>query len=117
ETELIESSGFSRSTVREALRLLEADGLIVTKRGPGGGIRVSRPDINQISRSMSILFTSQAVTNREFLGFRQIMEPPLAGLAARAATAQQREWLLALAQKEQGDYSGVGSSVQFHEAI
>jgi GntR family transcriptional regulator, transcriptional repressor for pyruvate dehydrogenase complex len=117
EAELIESYGFSRSTIREALRLLEADGLIVTKRGPGGGIRVSCPDINQISRSMAILFTTQAVTNREFLVFRRLMEPPLAGLAARAASAQQREWLLALATREQDEYSGVGSSVEFHEAI
>jgi DNA-binding FadR family transcriptional regulator len=117
ETELIESSGFSRSTVREALRLLEADGLIVTRRGPGGGIRVSQPDINQISRSMAILFTSQAVTHREFLMFRRIVEPPLANLAACAATPAQREWLLALARREQGEYSGVGASVKFHEAI
>lgn len=117
EAELIESSGFSRSTVREALRLLEADGLIVTKRGPGGGIRVSRPDINQISRSMAILFTSQAITHREFLSFRRLVEPPLAALAAREATPRQREWLLALARNEQTEYWGVAASVEFHEAI
>jgi GntR family transcriptional repressor for pyruvate dehydrogenase complex len=117
EAELIELHGFSRSTVREALRLLEADGLIVTKRGPGGGIRVSRPDINQISRSMAILFTSQAVTHREFLMFRRIIEPPLAALAARSATPEQREWLLALAKNQHSQYSGVGASVEFHEAI
>ena len=117
EAELIESYGFSRSTVREALRLLEADGLIVTKRGPGGGIRVGRPDINQISRSMAILFTSQAVPHREFLMFRQMIEPPLAALAAEAATDEQRDWLLALADNEDSDYSGVGASVEFHEAI
>jgi DNA-binding FadR family transcriptional regulator len=113
----MEQHGFSRSTIREALRLLEADGLIVTKRGPGGGIRVSRPDINQISRSMAILFTSQAVTQREFLVFRQIVEPPLAALAARNATPEQREWLSVLAKEEVADYSGVGASVKFHEAI
>jgi DNA-binding FadR family transcriptional regulator len=117
EAELIESHGFSRSTVREALRLLEADGLIVTKRGPGGGIRVSRPDINQISRSMAILFTTQSVTHREFLTFRTMLEPPMAALAARSATTEQREWLLAQANHEQTTYSGVGGSVGFHEAI
>jgi GntR family transcriptional regulator, transcriptional repressor for pyruvate dehydrogenase complex len=119
EAEMIESFGFSRSTVREALRLLEADGLIVSKRGPGGGIRVSGPDIDQISRSMAILLTTRAVTHREFLAFRRMFEPPLAGLAASAATTEQREWLLRLAkneQGEQGEYS-VRASVEFHEAI
>jgi GntR family transcriptional regulator, transcriptional repressor for pyruvate dehydrogenase complex len=117
EAELMETHGFSRSTVREALRLLEADGLIVTKRGPGGGIRVSSPDINQISRSMAILLTSQAVTHRDFLAFRRLIEPPLAALAAREATAEQRTWLVALAKNEEIEYSGVRASVKFHEAV
>jgi len=117
EAELIEGEGFSRSTVREALRLLEADGLIVTKRGPGGGIRVSRPDINQISRSMAILFTSQAITHREFLQFRRTIEPAIAALAAEQATDEQRQWLVSIAQSEDDAYTGVGASVQFHEAV
>ncbi len=117
EAELIQGEGFSRSTVREALRLLEADGLIVTKRGPGGGIRVSRPDMNQISRSMAILFTSQAVTHREFLQFRRTIEPAIAALAAEQATDEQRQWLLTLARSEDQTYTGVGASVQFHEAV
>jgi GntR family transcriptional repressor for pyruvate dehydrogenase complex len=117
EAKLIETFGFSRSTVREGLRLLEADGLIVARRGPGGGVFVSRPSIEQISRSMAILFTSHEVTYRELLEFRRLIEPPMAALAARNATLQQRRSLLALARTEQDEYSGVNASVNFHEAV
>ena len=37
ETELISRFGMAKSTIREATRLLEAQGLIVTRTGPGGG--------------------------------------------------------------------------------
>src|ERR1700733_11935074 len=55
EAQLIEQFGLSRATVREALRLLEAEGLILVKRGPRGGLTVSRPNPSHISRSMATM--------------------------------------------------------------
>lgn len=43
EPDLIESFQASRATVREALRILEAGGYVMVRRGPGGGIFVQRP--------------------------------------------------------------------------
>ena len=37
EAELIERFGMSKGTIREATRILEAQGLVRTKTGPGGG--------------------------------------------------------------------------------
>jgi GntR family transcriptional repressor for pyruvate dehydrogenase complex len=37
EAEMIAQFGVSKGTVREAMRILEAQGLIVTRTGPGGG--------------------------------------------------------------------------------
>ena len=37
EKELIELFGYSKSTVREALKALEVRGLIAIRTGPGGG--------------------------------------------------------------------------------
>lgn len=37
ETEMIETFGMSKGTIREAMRILEAQGLVETKTGPGGG--------------------------------------------------------------------------------
>ncbi|MGD9797916.1 MAG: FadR/GntR family transcriptional regulator, partial [Acidimicrobiia bacterium] len=55
ERDLIESSNASRFTVREALRLLEAEGLIEIRRGVGGGPRVRQPSISATAQTMGVL--------------------------------------------------------------
>jgi len=100
EAELMEEFGLGRVTVREALRLLERDGLIEIKRGPGGGILVQHPDISQVSDAISLLFSLQQVTLREFLVFRQLVEPAAAALASVHATEGQRRTLLQFADAD-----------------
>jgi DNA-binding FadR family transcriptional regulator len=117
EAELIQIHSFSRSTIREALRLVEADGLIVTKRGPGGGIRVTQPDISQISHRMAVVFASQRVTYGEFFELRKIIEPATAAQAASTGSDEQRRRILDLATAERANYQGVESSVEFHELV
>jgi GntR family transcriptional repressor for pyruvate dehydrogenase complex len=43
ETELIAQLGVSRATLRQAARVLEAEGLLVVRRGPSGGYFSARP--------------------------------------------------------------------------
>ena len=43
ERELSERAGLSRTSVREALRILEVEGLIATRTGRNGGSEVVRP--------------------------------------------------------------------------
>jgi len=43
EKELVAQLGVSRATLREALRMLESEGLIATRPGPKGGIVVQKP--------------------------------------------------------------------------
>lgn len=116
EAELISGEGFSRGTVREALRLLESDGLIEIRRGPRGGIRVARPDLQRIGRSVALLLTLAETTTRKFSEFRKILEPSVAAMAARSATDEQRGWLLAVADatSQNGSWE---PSVRFHEAL
>ena len=87
ETELIDESGLSRGIVREALRLLEVEGLIRIRRGPRGGIEVAAPDLSQISRTMSLLFTVDQTPLSDFFAFRLLVEP----YAARTAALNQDE--------------------------
>src|SRR4051794_41929928 len=53
EPELCVRTGVSRSTVREALRLLASQHLIVTTRGVTGGSFVAHPDAEQLSEALS----------------------------------------------------------------
>jgi GntR family transcriptional repressor for pyruvate dehydrogenase complex len=95
EAELIEEHGFSRGTVREALRLLEVEGLIAIRRGPRGGVSVGRPDLSQVSRTLSLLFTLDETPLSDFFEFRKLVEPYAARLAATSATEDARRRLIA----------------------
>lgn len=85
EAELIASTGLSRASVREAIRLLAAEGVITTQRGPGGGIRVSRPDLDVSTRSIAMLLARSGAPLRELFELRLLLEPRAAELAATAA--------------------------------
>ncbi|MFG2037262.1 FadR/GntR family transcriptional regulator [Dactylosporangium sp. NPDC048998] len=86
EPQLCEQSGLSRSTVREALRLLSSQHLIVTMRGVNGGSFVAEPDARALGETLSggvgLLLASGAVTSDHFLEIRRMLEVPAAGLAA-----------------------------------
>ncbi|HZZ48472.1 MAG TPA: FCD domain-containing protein [Pseudonocardia sp.] len=119
ETEIIQTYGYSRGTVRESLRLLETEGLIVVKRGPRGGTQITRPDITTVSRSMALYLTTSEATLRDFFVFRRLIEPAAAELAAKWATPGQRQEISALAE-ETSPTPGPTSlkrSPDFHAAI
>ncbi|OJF10820.1 FadR/GntR family transcriptional regulator [Couchioplanes caeruleus] len=86
EPELCVRSGVSRSTVREALRLLASQHLIVTTRGVTGGSFVAHPDAQQLSDALStgltLLTNSAEVGLADLLELRRAVEIPAAGLAA-----------------------------------
>src|SRR3546814_20122980 len=61
ETELIERFGVSRPSLREALRILEAEGLISVMRGVLGGVVVHRPDQRQTARTAALVLQARHV--------------------------------------------------------
>jgi GntR family transcriptional repressor for pyruvate dehydrogenase complex len=103
EAELIEEHGFSRGTVREALRLLEVEGLIAIRRGPRGGVSVARPDLSQVSRTLSLLFTVDETPLADFFEFRKLIEPYACRLAATTANEEARRRLVAFAEAAPDD--------------
>ncbi|MBB3093368.1 DNA-binding FadR family transcriptional regulator [Actinoplanes campanulatus] len=86
EPELCVKIGVSRSTVREALRLLASQHLIVTTRGVTGGSFVAHPDAGQLADGLStgfaLLAHSADVGLADLLELRRALEVPAAGLAA-----------------------------------
>lgn len=90
EPELCARAGVSRSTVREALRLLTSQHLIVTTRGVTGGSFVAQPDAGKLSDAltvgMTMLRSAAVVDLSQLLEVLEAVEVPIAGLAAERRT-------------------------------
>lgn len=82
ERELAESVGMSRSSVREALRVLEIEGLVETRPGRAGGTFVRRPDATIVERNLDLFVGGQGVRFEALVEAREALEPVVAGLAA-----------------------------------
>ncbi len=54
ESELMDELGVSKGVVREALRILETEGLVEVRRGLGGGPRVRHPSISEASKTIGV---------------------------------------------------------------
>ncbi|GGK17473.1 GntR family transcriptional regulator [Pilimelia terevasa] len=90
EPELCARSGVSRSTVREALRMLASQHLIVTTRGVFGGSFVAEPCPARLADSLTgvlqLLCASGPPSAERSLEVRLMLEVPGAGLAASRRT-------------------------------
>jgi DNA-binding FadR family transcriptional regulator len=116
ETELVALYPFSRASVREALRILESDGLIYIKRGPRGGVRVARPAVTQLSRSFAVLFATEGTPLRDLIRVRQLLEPAAAVTAAACCDHDQQERLVE-ATENLGDPGSSGPDLEFHRVL
>jgi len=88
ETAMVERFGVGRASVREALRILEINGLITIKTGPGGGPIVATPDSRDFGQMSTLHYQALGATFRELLDSRVALEPML---AARAASREGPE--------------------------
>jgi len=83
--------GASRSTVREALRLLSSERLVTTVRGVNGGTFVTPPTMagvgDYLQSSLGILLRAEAVTTADMVEVRELLEPGAAGALARTGDA------------------------------
>jgi GntR family transcriptional repressor for pyruvate dehydrogenase complex len=82
EAEMISRYGVGRGTVREALRLLEAQGLVALKPGPGGGPVVVRLTPRQFGDMAKLHLQMLDATYEELVYARLAIEPLMARMAA-----------------------------------
>ncbi len=85
ERELAEQFGVSRITVRDALRVLEARGLVRVKVGASGGAFVSETNLDQVAESISTMIRLKRMTLSELAEARTVVEAATAELAAQRA--------------------------------
>jgi GntR family transcriptional regulator, transcriptional repressor for pyruvate dehydrogenase complex len=86
ERELKETLKTSRSTLREALRVLEQKGLIEMRLGMGGGAIVKAVSSKPMSQSLGLLIRSQKVSLEQLAEFRERFEGDITALAASRAS-------------------------------
>jgi len=92
EADLMARFGMSKGTIREAMRLLQAQGLVVTKTGPGGGSFVGAVGPDRARALLSNYFYFQQVSIDDIYAVRIALEPELAAsLAGRLTGAQLAE--------------------------
>lgn len=90
EAAMMEQYGVSRESLREGLRLLEVQGLIAIRRGPGGGPIVGTVDPANLGRTCSLYFELAGATYRELFEVWRDSESQLAERAARNRDSVER---------------------------
>ena len=88
EKELIKQLGYSRSVVREGLRLLESDGLIHLQAGRNGGAVISSPNTERLVSSLNTILRLQSTTVAEVHEAQRLIEPLVIQLACDRATVE-----------------------------
>ena len=92
EAELIAQFGMSKGTIREAMRLLQAQGLVETKTGPGGGSFVGEVSRERANALLANYFYFRDVSIDDIYQVRIALEPEqaakLAGCLAESQLAE-----------------------------
>lgn len=122
EAELAKQMGVSRPSVREALSALAAVGLVKAKPGSGNFVRNGLISAKEIGDQAILILESEA-SCLEIMEARQLLEPPIASLAAQKRTERDIERLKAIrvemdALAGQGDFCPyLDSDKRFHLAL
>ena len=99
ERELAEQFGVSRVTVRDALRALEAMGLIEVRVGARGGAFVTVPTGSIVGQTMSDMMMMSALTPEDIVEARLVVELGTVTLACSRATDEDIARLRELAEQ------------------
>jgi DNA-binding FadR family transcriptional regulator len=117
EAAMAERYAVSRASLREALRLLEVQGLIRLKPGPGGGPVVGTVDPANLARVATLYFHLGAATYGELLESQVLFEPICAQLAARHPDRRRlmRPFFDATMPPTEPEYRDV--TIDLHQAV
>src|ERR1700761_8965247 len=86
ERDMVTQTQMSRTTVREALRILEVQGLVRIKTGRSGGAFVQQPGGDSVANSVSLLIRGRRIRMAAIFEAREGIEPTCARLAAKYRT-------------------------------
>ncbi len=121
ERELVSQTGLSRGSVRDALRILESESLVITRAGRYGGSVANKPDDESLKRSISSFVHGRGITLLSLLQTREVIEPCLAALAAKNRTAGELQRLVDVTERVANAFltppEFLRENVEWHMAI
>lgn len=121
EKELAARFGTSRIVARDALRTLEALGIVEIRMGKGGGARIAHGNPRLFAEALAVQLDLAGVSAAEIMDVQRAVETLGAELAAEHATAQdiaRLRQLLAAAEASIGDLDAFTRlSRDFHLAV
>ncbi len=122
ERELVAQFEVSRSTVREALRVLESNGVVRSRPGDPNGPEILPFSQSALRKQMVRLARVDELTLSELIGFRMIMDGAAIQVASRLRTPEQlaemEETLVAMRAAIDVDYAAFSEAdLAFHDVI
>lgn len=95
EDDVLARLGVSRPTLRQAARLLEAEELLVVKRGPNGGLFSRRPTSDAVAHMASVVLRSERIPVIDVVRTWHLIAEESARRAALHPSEKRRAQLLA----------------------
>jgi DNA-binding FadR family transcriptional regulator len=121
ERDLVSQTGLSRGSVREALRILEAEGLVSTRPGRMGGSVARMPGDESLAKYIGLFVHGRGISLLSLLQTREAVEPQLAALAARNRTSAELAELVAATERVEAALEDapryLAENVKWHCAI
>jgi len=122
EPELVERFKVSRPSLREALRILEAEGLISVVRGMLGGVVVHEPDGRMTARTAALVLQARNVSLADVHEARSLLEPTavrvVASLRSRRSAVSELRQLIDDQMRVIMDPEAFGrANARFHEGL
>ncbi|MDR5693986.1 MAG: FadR/GntR family transcriptional regulator [Armatimonadota bacterium] len=99
ERELAEVFGVSRTSIRDAIRVLELLGLVEPRHGEGTLIKEVSPDI--LTAPLTTILTAKKALLAELLEVRKMFEPNVARYAALRASPEEIEKLQSIVARQE----------------
>jgi DNA-binding FadR family transcriptional regulator len=112
QDQLVEQFGVSYPSVREAIRILETEGLVTVRRGNVGGAEVHRPDESSTAYALGLALQGARVPLTDLAQGLQVLEPMCAAECARIA-ARKTTVVPALSENIERSASLIGDGAKF----
>ena len=116
ERDMLDLLRVSRGTLREGLRLLETQGAITMRSGPGGGPVVREPRAEDLLNSATLILQLMRVSFETIVDARQRLEPVVAAAAAEACGPEDIE-ALQRGVEDLADVLDRGAAVDQHQLV